>query len=146
MFVKITRTGQRVVQATAEAGDTDQDVLDSFDVEYAENDSITVDGVTASLNTALTNNRGDLPLVIVLSAAVKGGGPFLVKIGTSGGAIHEYQVESGWTVAQAVAITDPQISAEGKSITVNGRAATTGTVLNGTETLILLTASVKGGN
>ena len=143
MFVKIAKLGAPVNEVVANPGQSIQSVLDENGVAYNRTDGIALNGVPATLQTGVRLPADKAYATVAITPQVKGGVQFFVKVGNSGGTVTEVLVESGWSVKRAIegAGLDPN----GKSVTVNGVASALDRVLSGNETLILLTAPVKGG-
>ena len=98
---------------------------------------IRMDGAVATLDTVVPNGTQ----LIILAKQIKGNSP-VVKIGTVPGAINEYALESGCTVAQALELAN--VTPTGYDFRLDGVVVTMTTVIGDGAQLLVGAKQIKG--
>jgi cellobiose-specific phosphotransferase system component IIB len=138
--VKTVRVGSMpgaINEFAVNVGDTIASVLTLAGLSAAGKE-IKVDGVTKSASDVITASTN----LVLLTAQVKGNSIKTVRVGSMPGAINEYAVNVGDTIASVLSLAG--LSASGKEIKVDGVTKSSSDVITASTNLVLLTAQVKG--
>lgn len=137
LTVKVGVVPGAINEYVMEDGSTIKEALQLAGLDSAGYD-VRIDGVS------FTNMDAIIPAnskVIVLVKQIKGNAP-MVKVGVVPGAINEYALESGATVAQALELAG--LTATGYDVRMDGNTVTLDTVIPETAKVIVLVKQIKG--
>jgi len=142
-FVKVAKLGTPSIDVVVDDNMTIEEILDDQEVDYNDSDGFTINGRVAQLDTVVSVPENTVA-VLMITPTVKGGSdPFFIKVGYTGGTTQQICVNDTFTVAMAVEAAGLDLT--NKTIALDSNPASAGTLLVGTNKLILLSSAVKGG-
>jgi putative ubiquitin-RnfH superfamily antitoxin RatB of RatAB toxin-antitoxin module len=137
ILVKVGQIPGAVNEYALEAGTTVAQALELAGLTATGFD-VRLDGVTVSVETVISADAK----MIILAKQIKGNSDLLVKVGQIPGAVNEYALEEGTTVASALELAG--LTATGFDVRLDGVTVSTDTVIPSNAKMIILAKQIKG--
>lgn len=138
VLVKVGVIPGAINEYVLEVGSTVAQALELANLSASGYD-VRMDSVTVSVDTVIPADAK----MIILAKQIKGNSP-LVKVGIIPGAINEYALESGTTVAQALELAG--LSATGYDVRMDSVTVSLDTVIPEDAKMLILAKQIKGNS